>query len=339
MSLLLAAADPVSHAVPHALSPNHLFEFTVGGPDVNIPALGIYEGVYRFYITNHLSMTFVSAVLVLLVFFHVANRVKPKGQGLDAYKTRGRLSQLFETMCTFVRDEVVRPNLGDLTDKYIYYIWTVFFFVLFANVLGLVPIGYMLQTATGDTHLSHWGGSATGNLSLNIMLALCSFIGILYVGIRETGFKTFMAHFNPLGWDDPKMLVIGIPLYVLEWMGLLIKCTVLAMRLFGTMMSGHLVIAAFVGLVFMARESSYGLAYGVEISVILLGILLTLLELFICFLQAFIFTFLTVLFISMVAHHHDHGHSEEHALDDEHQMDVDKLLDPSRITPMHSAPA
>ncbi len=135
------------------------------------------------------------------------------------------------------------------------------------------------------------------------------------------------------------MLLIGIPLYFLEWIGLIVKCVVLAMRLFGTMMSGHLVIAAFVGLVFLAREASHTLGYGVELSVIIGGILLTLLELFICFLQAFIFTFLTVLFISMVATHHDHDHEDEHhQLNDEDQMDMDKLIDPSRITPM-STPA
>jgi F-type H+-transporting ATPase subunit a len=295
--------------------------------------LNIYDGFYEFAITNHLMMTAVTAVVVVLTFFYVAGRVRPSGEGLQAYKTRGRLAQLFETMCTFIRDEVVRPNLGALTDKYIYYIWTVFFFVLFANVLGLIPFGTLLQPITGN---SHWGGSATGNLSLNVMLAICSFTAILFIGIRETGLKTFLAHFNPLGWDDPKMLVIGIPLYFLEWMGLLIKCTVLAMRLFGTMMSGHLVIAAFIGLVFIASESSSTLGYGVQLAVILGGILLTLLELFICFLQAFIFTFLTVLFISMVATHHGHDehHEDEDPFSDEGQMDVDKLIDPSRLGPM-----
>jgi F-type H+-transporting ATPase subunit a len=335
MNLLLAAANPLSHAVPHNLHENPLFSVHVGSGDV--PALFIKDGVYNFFITNHLSMTLVAAVAVVLTFIYVANRVRPSGTGLDRYKTRGRFAQLLETMCTFIRDEVVRPNLGAMTDKYIYYIWTVFFFILFANVLGLIPFGYILQSLTGNTHLSHWGGSATGNLSLNVMLAICSFVAILYIGIRETGLKTFLAHFNPLGWDDPKMLVIGLPLYVMEWMGLFIKCTVLAMRLFGTMMSGHLVIAAFVGLVFMARESSHLLGYGVELSVILGGILLTMLELFICFLQAFIFTFLTVLFISMVAHQHDHDHEDGHdAFSDQGQMDVDKLVDPSRITPMSS---
>jgi F-type H+-transporting ATPase subunit a len=118
-------------------------------------------------------------------------------------------------------------------------------------------------------------------------------------------------------------------------MGLFIKCTVLAMRLFGTMMAGHLVIAAFIGLVFLARDSSHSLGYAVEFLVIVGGIVLTLLELFICFLQAFIFTFLTVLFISMVAHHHDHE-DEYDTFSDEGQMDMDKLIDPSRIMPMSS---
>ncbi len=337
MNLILAAADPISHAVPHALHENPIFKVNVGEGD--IPALNIHDGVYSFFITNHLMMTFVAAIAVFLTFMYVAGRVRPSGKGLDAYKTRGRSAQMFETMCTFIRDEVVRPNLGPMTDKYIYYIWTVFFFILFANVLGLIPIGYILQVLTGNPHYSHWGGSATGNLSLNVMLAISSFVAILYIGIRETGFKTFVAHFNPLGWDGPKLLSfgIGIPLYFLEWMGLLIKCTVLAMRLFGTMMSGHLVIAAFVGMVFAARELSYSLAYGVGFAVIIGGILLTLLELFICCLQAFIFTFLTVLFIAMVATHHDHDHHEEEdPFSDESQMDVDKLIDPSRITPMHS---
>jgi F-type H+-transporting ATPase subunit a len=335
MNLFLASADPTSHVVPHPIS-EPLFSIETGGGD--IPALNIKDGVYQFVVTNHLMMTLVSAVAVILVFWYVSRKVRVAGEGLAAYQTRGRVAQLFETMCTFIRDEVVRPNLGHMTDKYIYYVWTIFFFVLFANVLGLVPFGSIAYLITGDKHLSHLGGTATGNLSLNIILALGSFIAILYVGIKETGLKAFLSHFNPIGWDDPKMLVIGIPLYVLEWVGLCIKCVVLAMRLFGTMMAGHLVIAAFLGLIFMAVKHSQSLAYGVQLSVIFGGIVLTLLELFICFLQAFIFTFLTVLFISLVATHHgDHDHEHEDEYDpfsDEGSMNLDKLIEPERITPM-----
>ncbi len=335
MNLLLAAADnPVTHVIPHALHEDPLFSVTTGGGD--IPALNIYDGVYSFFITNHLMMTAVAALTVLLVFWFVSRRVRVKGEGLAAYQTRGTFAQLFETMCTFIRDEVVRPNLHEKTDKYIYYVWTIFFFVLFANVLGLVPIGSIMYLITGDPHDMHYGGTATGNLSLNVVLAMGSFIAIIFIGIRETGAKAFFSHFNPIGWDDPKMLAIGIPLYFLEWLGLIIKCVVLAMRLFGTMMAGHLVIAAFIGLIFMAVKVSLGLGYGVQLAVIGGGIVLTLLELFICFLQAFIFTFLTVLFISLVASHHGHddAHDDEHPFSDEGQMDLDKLISPERITPM-----
>jgi len=334
MNLLLASSDPTSHAVPHALHDEPICSVNVGGGD--IPALNIHDGVYQFFITNHLMMSAVVAVAVISVFWFVARRVQVKGEGLQAFQTRGRVAQLFETMCTFIRDEVARPNLRELTDKYIYYIWTIFFFVLFANVLGLIPIGPITYLITGNTHHLHYGGTATGNLSLTVVLAIGSFIAILYIGIKETGLKTFLAHFNPLGWDDPKMLLIGIPLYFLEWLGLVIKCVVLAMRLFGTMMAGHLVIAAFIGMIFMALEFSQGLAFGVQLATIVAGIALTLLELFICLLQAFIFTFLTVLFISLVATHHD-DHGDEHdPLSDENQMDLDKLLTPERITPMQN---
>jgi len=336
-----AAAQPdldiariaVEHVLPYPIFEKPLFSLQVASSGTDIPALNISNGIYAFYITNHLMMTAVVAVLVLLVFYFVSRRVRVKGEGLQAYQTKGSVAQLFETMCSFIRDEVTRPNLGQLTDKYIPYIWTIFFFILFANVLGLLPIGYLLQAATRDSHYSHWGGTATSNLSLNVILAIGSFIAILFVGIREVGAKAFFAHFNPIGWDNPKMLVIGLPLYLLEWMGLIIKCIVLAMRLFGTMMAGHLVIAAFVLLIFSAARYSTSLGYGVHASVVLGGIVLTLLELFICFLQAFIFTFLTVLFISTaVAHHGDHDeHNDHDPFSDEGQMNMDKLVNPSRL--------
>ncbi len=344
---MLAAADgeasladmAVSHVLPHRLHGEPLFSMSVGSPDTTIPWLNIHNGQYDFYITNHLMMTAVAAIVVVALFSYVALCIRVgTGPGLDKYRTRGRVGQLFETILTFLREEVVRPNLHGLTDKYIGYIWTVFFFILFANLLGMVPIGYIVSTLTGNLDHTHVGGTATGNLSLNVMLAICSFIAVLFIGIREIGAKAFFAHFNPVGWDDPKMLLIGLPLYVLEWMGLVIKCVVLAMRLFGTMMAGHLVIASFVLLIFSAAKVSVMLGYGVGTAVLLGGVALTLLELFICVLQAFIFTFLTVLFISTaVAHHDDHGHgSHDHhsdPLDARNQMNLDKLVSPAELSP------
>lgn len=333
ISLPLAAHDPISHAVPHPLT-DPLFTISVASPETTIPELNVYNGVYEFAISNHLMMSMVSAIALVIVFVFVASKVRVSGEGLHAYQTRGRFAQLFETMCSFIRDEMVRPNLHELTDKYIFYIWSLFFFILFANVLGLVPIGYFMFLISGNKSLMEYGGSATGNLSLTGVLAILSLFAIVYIGIRETSAKAFFSHFNPVGWTDMKMLPIGLMLWFLEILGLLIKTVVLAMRLFGTMMAGHIVIAAFIGLVFSAAKVSPMLGYGVEVSVILGGIVLTLLELFICFLQAFVFTFLTVLFISVTATHHDDHEHEHDMLSDENQMDLDKLGSPERITPM-----
>lgn len=342
--MFLAAHSPLEHAVPHALHSEPLFRVPFSLFGENVPALNVRDGYYEFFVTNHLMMSAFAALLLILTFAWVARRVGTgTGKGLARFQTKGRISQLFETMCTFIRDEVAYPNLGKLTDRYIYYIWTIFFFVLFANVLGVIPFGAMLASVVhlfgfdvDPNYFSHWGGSATGNLSLTGVLAVFSFVAIVYISIRETSVKEFFNHFNPLGWDDKAMLPISLMLYVLEWLSLFIKCFVLAMRLFGTMMAGHLVLAAFIGLILTVREASgSGAAVGVSIPVILVSVALTLLELFICFLQAFIFTFLTVLFISQLAvHHHDeHLDDDPDALSDASQMDPDKIFDPGRLGP------
>jgi len=329
--------DPTDHAVPHALHDLPLLRVPVSEPGNDSAFLGIRDGYYEFFITNHLMMTAVVGLLLILVGIWFARKISIyHGEGLGRYQTKGRVAQLFETICAFIRDEVAYPNLHGLTDKYIYYIWTVFFFILFANVLGVVPIGYILQLITGNDGFKHWGGSATGNLSLTGVLALLSLIMIIAIGIKETSVKDFFNHFNPIGWEGGLMMLpIALLLYVLEWLSLLIKCFVLAMRLFGTMMAGHLVLAAFVGLIFAARAASDGVAYAVAVPVVLAGTALTLLELFVCFLQAFIFTFLTVLFIAATAvHEHDeHLDDDPHSMTDANQMDPDKIFDPGRISP------
>ncbi len=146
LAAVTASAEPslaemaVDHVLPHHLDREPLFSLKVAADGTYNAVLGIRDGYYEFHITNHLMMTAVTAVLVVLTFWFVSRRVRVKGTGIDAYQTKGSFAQLFETMCSFIRDEVVRPNLGDLTDKYIPYIWSIFFFILFANVLGLFPL-------------------------------------------------------------------------------------------------------------------------------------------------------------------------------------------------------
>lgn len=301
MPTLAAEGDLLSHVLPHPL-------FNIG----------------PLVVTNLLLMAVIAASLVLLVFLYVASKVRVRGTGgPEDYVTKGRVAQLFETLLVFLREEVARPNLGPLTDKYIYYVWTVFFFVLFCNVLGMLPIGPFFQSlaaamgAEHPAHYSHFGGTATSTTTLTAPLAICSLIAIVMIGIKENG-KHFFMHFAPVpiwpimrGGEAP-MLPIALMLVVLEIIGLLVKCTVLAMRLFGTMLAGHLVLAAMLGLIFTAARFHSAMGYGVGVGVLAVGTALSLLELFIAFLQAFIFTFLTVLFIAAGAVHHDEGHHDPH---------------------------
>lgn len=300
MSLLnptLGAGDLISHVIPHDL-------FTLG----------------PITFTNHMLMALVSAVVLVLVMLNVAKRIAVRADAntVDDYMTKGRVANIFEVILIFLREEMARPALGKLTDRYIGYIWTTFFFILFCNVLGLVPIGSLLGFV--DPHLVHFGGTATGNIAVTATLAVISFVMILFVGIREHGLRYFL-HFAPVPlWPlmkgaSPGLMPVALLLILLEIVGAFIKPFALCMRLFANMLAGHLVLAALVGMIFLAKSAA--VQGGVAIPVVLGATAMSGLELFVAFLQAYIFTFLTVLFIAQGAvHEHDDHPHEPH---DEHE--------------------
>ena len=267
-------------------------------------------GPVRF--TNHMFMVLVSAVLVFLVFRFTASRVRTGRIGAqEDFVTRGRFAQFFEAICVFIREHVVRPQLGHLTDRYIGYIWTVFFFILFCNLLGAVPIGSVvgiIANTLGSTYpawWAHWWGTATTNLAITSALASVSLVAIVGIGIREQG-RHYFEHFAPVPFKPWPMALIAGLLVVLEVMGVFVKASVLALRLFGVMTGGHMVIAVLIGLTFFFGSHLVGL-------VSLVGALaISLLELFIAGLQAFIFTFLTTIFIAAGAAHGEHDEHHEH---------------------------
>jgi len=305
MPLLIAAGDnPLSHVLPH-----------------HFARIGNYE-----FLSNHLIMATISAVVVLVVAKWMSAKINPAGKTqAEDFITKGFFPQLIETLCEFIYDFVAKPQLKHLTDKYIPYLWTIFFFVLTCNLLGLIPFGYFFQLLSlpfvgveGSQVFKSFGGTATSNLAVNAPLALISFLAVLYIGIKETGFKHFVNHFNPIGWDDKKLMPIGVMLFVLEWVGLVIKCIVLAVRLFGTMLAGHLVLAVLIGLIFKAADALGAPAgYGVGVVMTIVSVALFVLEIFVAFLQAFIFTFLTTLFIAMTAVTDHHPTHSGHAMDDD----------------------
>lgn len=263
--------------------------------------------------TNHMFMILVSALAVLAVFRFTASRVRTgvAAEGREAFTTTGPFAQLFEVVCIFIRENVARPQLGHLTDRYIGYIWTVFFFVLFTNVIGIIPLGALAGTiaaALGSDYpgyWAHWWGTATTNLAITSALAATSFVAIMVIGLREQG-SHYWAHFAPVPFKPLPMAPIALVLVVLEAVGLVVKCVVLAMRLFGVMTGGHLVIGVLLGLIFFFQS------FWVGIGAMVGGLAISLLELFIALLQAFIFTFLTTIFIAAGAVHGEHGEHDEH---------------------------
>ncbi|QQE10871.1 F0F1 ATP synthase subunit A [Planctomycetota bacterium] len=321
-------------------------------------AFVFHIGDHEYVIYNQMVLTGLAAIVVLLIFGYASRKIRTnKDAGIDGYVTKGRFAQLLEVLCVFIREEVARPNLGNITDKYIKYIWSVFFFVLMINLIGMVPIGYMLgwvavllpegvqqsmvsglmqigaefHPSAKDpiglvTWLSHFNGNANGNLNMTAAMATVSFIAIIFIGMKEQGLKYF-AHFAPVPFTPILMSPIAAMLVVIEAMGVVIKCVVLAMRLFGTMLAGHLVLAALFSLI-LAATNAGGIIMEMGVGALVVGgaTALSLLELFFAVLQAFIFTFLTVLFISAGAvHHGEHDHDDEHEFEAKHDKGMEGI--------------
>lgn len=264
------------------------------------------------WFTNHHLMALVAGIGGFALLYAAACKIEVKDPtSREDLQTRGRVPQLFETLCVFLRDSVTRPMLGELTDKYIYYIWSTFFFILFCNLLGMIPIGPALGLV--DTHWSHWGGTATGNLNFTAGLAFVAFLMIHGIGVKEHGLPYFK-HFCPvpvfvegsaaLKWClFPLMITIAVLMVAIEIIGALIKPFALAVRLFANMVAGHLVLGSLIIMALTASNFGKG-------ATVLGAAIFSFLELFVAFLQAYIFTFLTVIFISLGAAHHDDHHDE-----------------------------
>jgi F-type H+-transporting ATPase subunit a len=220
--------------------------------------------------------------------------------GVDAMVPVGSANGL-EAVCEYIRKEIAEPALHEHTDRFIKYIWSVFFFVLTVNILGLLPIPVVSKLF--GTHL---GGAATGNIWTTATLALITMVMMVVNGLRLGG-KSYLAHFCPGPvWMAPLLVPVEI-------IGLVAKVFALAVRLFANMIAGHILLAVLLSFILSAGAISTGLGLGVGLVVVAGSVAINFLELFVAFLQAFIFTFLTTLFIGMsVVFHHDDEHAGQH---------------------------
>ncbi|MCS7161599.1 MAG: F0F1 ATP synthase subunit A [Gemmatales bacterium] len=310
-----------------------------GRIEIHLPAIPLPFRKEPFQITKFMVIELLAALLLVAIYVPIARRART-GQ-----PPRGYFWNCFEVILTFLRDEVAKPYIGEKdADRFVPYIWTVFLFILFCNLLGMVP----------------FLGSPTGDLSVTGALALCSFLLIHGAAIRyqlehgghhlehhdesEHGhgaharsaqhsaaeghpdgkhaitpaqgskhiplllaplvglYRYVLAHVPQTGIP----LLLGWPLIVMivaiEFLGHVIKASVLAVRLFANIFAGHTVLAFIMSFIVMAK-SAHPMIWGVVTIGSVFGVVaLSLLEIFVAFLQAFIFTFLTALFLGFQLH-------------------------------------
>ncbi len=245
------------------------------------------------WFTKFMVLELIGFFLILLIFVPAA-RIIARG-GIP----RGRFVNGVEAILLFIRDQVAVPTLGEDHKRFLPFLWTVFVFVLTMNLLGMIP--YM--------------GSPTASLAVTGVLALICFCVIHYHGIKAAhGFpnylKTFYIHLDrDSGLMKILAPIIEIGVFFLEILGAFIRGIVLAVRLFANMLAGHtalFVMLSFIKMIGMAAASGSDAAgilfWPVTVSSVLAVTALSVLELFVACLQAFVFTFLTSTFLGMALH-------------------------------------
>lgn len=231
-----------------------------------------------FSITKNVAQMFISVFVILWIFMSIAKAYKTQGV---TSAPRGKQS-FFEPLILFVRDDIAKGNIGHGSDKFVPYLLTVFFMILINNVFGMIPIGANL----------------TGNIAFTLVLSVATLIVTNINGNKNYWSHIFLPHAPKAIWP------ILIPI---EVVGILTKPFALMMRLFANMTAGHIIIISLVGLIFVFKT-----IYIAPVSVAF-ALFIDVLECLVAFLQAYVFTMLTALFIgSAVADHNEDGaHNED----------------------------
>ena len=234
-----------------------------------------------FSITKNVASLILSAIILLVVFSSIAS-----SYGKNKGKAPKGLQSFLEPIVVFVRDEIAKPNLGPKYEKYLPYLLTLFFFILVNNLLGLLP----------------GGANLTGNIAVTIVLALITFFVT-----NLSGNKHYWLHLVKPTGVPLALLPIMIPV---EIVGLFMKPLSLMIRLFANITAGHIIILALLSLIFIAGKAGAGTGYGISLIVVPFTLFMNLIELLVAFLQAFIFTLLTSMYIGSAieeSHEADHG--------------------------------
>jgi F-type H+-transporting ATPase subunit a len=247
-----------------------------------------------FSLSSHLVWFMFSGFLVLFIFSRMRNKYRAESK--DGLVPKGPLQNIFEALVIFVRDDIALANIGpEKYLKYTPYLLTAFFMILFMNLFGLVP----------------WGVTSTADVVVTAVLAMFTF-----VITQLAGSKDYWRHVFAMPGIPKFMLVILTPVEIL---GLFTKPFALTVRLFANMSSGKMLVYSILGMIFIFGEL-FGAAVGIGSSVIWVGftVFIYAIKVFAAFLQAYIFTMFSALYIGMAAADHEHEHEHEHGDDHAH---------------------
>jgi F-type H+-transporting ATPase subunit a len=244
-------------------------------PDIHIGSL-----TFNLSPTKHVYFMIAAAILVFLVMYIAARTMKRPGAEEAAPKG---FAGAVEAMVLFVRDEIAIANIGHDGAKYAPFIMTLFFFILFCNLFGLFP----------------WGASPTGNLAVTAALAIVVFLTVEIGGMIKLGPKGYLRTIFPKipGIGGVAGTVMSVALAPIEIISKLVKPFALAVRLFGNMTAGHFVILSLFGYL-----QGWNWLIGLVTAMLVLAIML--LELFVAFLQAYVFALLSSVFIGLMQEEH-----------------------------------
>lgn len=257
----------------------HIYHLAEGGLVFDNAGEIANESVLDLSITKNIVGIFLTMIIMFLLFFSVAKAYKKRG-----IKAPKGLQSFMEPLILFVRDDIARPSIGKKADAFVPFLLTIFFFIWISNLLGLIPfVG---------------GINITGTISITIVLAAIVFV--------ITTFKGNGHYWKHILWPPDVPIPIKLILVPIEIAGIFIKPIVLMVRLTANITAGHIIILAFVSLIFIFGGDSAAVGYGVGFGSTIFMIFMFFIELLVVFLQAYVFTLLSALYFGFAveeAHH------------------------------------
>ncbi len=285
--IFLAAASPIGHVTDK-------------------PLIG-------WYVSNYTVMLLVAAVATAVIVIPTAKKIAVPASrtSIDDYRARGLWANMVEAVCLYLRNDVFKPVLEEQTDRYAPMLWTLFWFILVCNLLGLVPLLDLTAIFGLGTHGHGIGGTATQSIFVTGGLAVVAFLFWNGVAIRKD-FKGWLGHMT--GGAPWFMWPIMIPV---EIIGMIVKPSALAVRLFANMTGGHIILAVLLSFVAGLIGALGTVGFGMALIPLLGAVAINMLEILVAFIQAFIFTFLTCLFLGQLIVHEEHEEHTEHEPEEE----------------------